>query len=505
MGTSTRSGRWRGGALAVALVVGGAACSTDDDAGAADGGTAAPGAGSAGSAGTDDWDREAPAGAAIDPAEDARSTFGLDVDTGSYTRARAFVLDGFLPDPAEVRTEEFVNHFDQAYEPPATGIDVHLDGTAVPFLGGTGARVVRVGLQGAEVADADRPDATLTFVIDVSGSMADADKLGAAQEALRALVGSLRPTDRVGIVVYSDDTRELLAHTAVDDGATILGAIDDLAPEGSTNAEAGLALGYQLARARFDADRLNRVVLLSDGVANVGSTGPDAILATIGQAASEGIDLVTVGFGLGDYDDVLMEQLADRGDGFHAYVDGPSEAQRLFVHDLTGTLTVVAREARVQVAFDPDQVAGYRLLGYENRAIADDDFRDDAVDGGEVGAGHSVTALYEVLPREGGGASGGTPMVSATVRYLDPATGQPVERTAGLAAGDMSGSLLDAGSHLHLDVLVAAYAEALRAGPWGDAISLAGVAANAAAVAERLDDPDVTEFAALVARAAALS
>jgi Ca-activated chloride channel family protein len=489
-----------------ALALGACGAGSDEDAGSADG--------SSDRTVAEEWAPMAEAVAAegsgaplanpvVTTSEDPLSTFGLDVDTGSYTRAREFVLGGFLPDPVEVRTEEFVNYFEPGYEPPAEGLAVHVDGTTVPFLGGGGARVVRVGVQGATPADEARPDATLTFVIDVSGSMAEGGKLESAKAALRSLVGALRPTDRVGIVVYSDATREVLAHEPVAEAATILAVIDDLQPEGSTNAEAGLALGYEQARLRYDPERLNRVVLLSDGVANVGNTGPDAILATIGQAAGEGIDLVTVGFGAGDFQDQLMEQLADRGDGFYAYVDGPAEAERLFVHDLTGSLQVVAREARVQVAFDPAQVETYRLLGYENRAIADDDFRDDSVDGGEVGAGHSVTALYEVVLTEDA-TGAGEPLVTASVRYLDPETGEPVERTADLAGRDVAPSLEDAGARLQLSVLVAAYAESLRGGPWGDAISIDGVAANVEAVASRLDDPEVTELATLVAAAAEL-
>lgn len=483
-----------------------AGCSVDSDdssetAGADGGGTAA--AGEAGYA-TEQGAASGGIAAPVAADADAVSTFGLDVDSGSYSLARAFVRDGLLPDPSTVRTEEFVNYFQQGYEPPADGIDVHIDGTTVPFLEEPGARVVRVGVQAADVDDASRPDAVLTFVIDVSGSMGEGGKLEAVKEALHALVGALRASDRVGVVVYSDDTRQVLPHTPVREADAILAAVDSLGPEGATNAEAGLRLGYDVARENAREGALNRVVLLSDGVANVGSTGPEAILATIGQATADGIDLVTVGFGLGSYRDSLMEQLADQGDGFYAYVDGPREAERLFVHDLTGTLQVVAREARVQVTFDPEQVATYRLLGYENRAIADEDFRDDSVDAGEVGAGHSVTALYEVVLREAG-TSSDAPLVTATVRYLDPTDSQPVERTARVTTADLDGSLTESSPTLHLDVLVAAFAEALRGGPWVSQLSLSGVASNAAALAGRTDDPEVTEFAELVGLAAQLS
>ena len=442
---------------------------------------------------------------AVDTEVDNRSTFAIDVDTGSYTLARAFVRDGLLPDPAGVRTEEFVNYFDPGYPPPADGIAVRVDGTAVAFLGEPGARIVRVGLAAAEVDRSARPDAMLTFVIDVSGSMEEGGRLETVKQALTAMVGELRPTDQVGIVVYSDDTREVLPHTPVQDQPTILAAIKALQPEGSTNAEAGLRLGYQRARAQFTEGAINRVVLASDGVANVGQTGPDAILATIREAAGKGIDLVTVGVGLHGYNDALMEQLADDGDGFYAYVDGPREAERLFVQDLTGTLTVVARDAKVQVSFDPAQVATHRLVGYENRAIDDDAFRDDNVDGGEVGAGHTVTALYEVVLREGPADATG-PLATATVRYVDPATKAAVERSAQLHRGDLAAGLKEADPGLHLDVLVAAYAEALRDGPWKKTMPLDAVATNARALPEAIrQDPDVVEFAELVGAAASLA
>jgi Ca-activated chloride channel family protein len=440
----------------------------------------------------------------VDASSDNLSTFAIDVDTGSYTLARAFVRDGFLPDPVGVRTEEFVNYFDQGFEAPEDGVAVHVAGTAVPFLGSPGTRVVRVGVQSASLDQDSRDDAVLTFVIDVSGSMGEGDRLETVKESLRTMVRELRPTDEVGIIVYSDDTRVVLPHTSVAESEDIVEAIDSLRPEGSTNAEAGLLLGYETARANFRDDALNRVVLASDGVANVGETGPEKILARVSEAAGDGIDLVTVGVGVGNYDDVLMEQLADQGDGFYAYVDGPKEAERLFAQNLTSTLQVAARDAKVQVEFDPAQVTTYRLLGYENRNIADDEFRDDLVDGGEVGAGHSATALYEVVLNEGSGST--DPLAVATVRYRDPATGEAVERIARIERAEIVAELAAASPRLHLDVLVAAYAEALRGGPWSASLSLDGVARNVSTLNETLgDDPDVIEFAELVAQAAVLA
>jgi len=431
-----------------------------------------------------------------DTADDALSTFAMDVDTGSYTLTRGSLAAGVVPDPATVRTEEFVNSLGQDYEQPADGpFAVTVDATAAPFLQ-PGARVVRVGIQGRSVEDEDRRDANLTFVIDISGSMADPGKLEVVRPALHALVESLRSTDRVGIVVYSDETRVVLDSTPVSERRTIDTAIDGLLPEGSTSVEAGLRLGYEQAQRGFDSERVNRVVLLSDGVANVGATGPEQILQVIDDSARQGIDLVTVGFGLGDYNDTLMEQLADRGDGFYAYVDSEREAVRLFSHDLTGTLQTIAREAKVQVEFNPAVVRSYRLVGFENRQVADADFRNDAVDGGEIGAGHTVTALYEVALQEGAGSDEW--LARATVRWLHPDTAAPSETGTDLQVGAIADRLGDAPLRLQQDVYVAAFAENMRGGGWDDLLSLEAIAANLHDLADRTEDPAVAEAAGLV-------
>jgi len=443
----------------------------------------------------------------VDTAEDNLSTFALDVDTGAYAVTRNHLNEGFLPDAAAVRTEEFVNYFPQDYEAPEDGIGVHVDGTSVPFLDDASRRVVRVGLQAAVVADEDRPPAVLTFVIDTSGSMGDAGKMEVVREALGRLVDSLGPDDQVGIVTYSNEAEVRLEPTPVEDDGAIRDVIGGLRPLDSTNAEAGLRLGYEQAVEHRRDDGINRVILLSDGVANVGQTDPATLAAEIQEAADDGIQLVTVGVGMGTYNDVLMEQLADDGDGFYAYVDTLREAERLFVNDLTGTLQVVGREAKVQVAFDPEAVVSYRLLGFENRQVEDDQFRDDAVDGGEVGAGHSVTALYEIELPEGGDVAGDTPLLTADVRWIDPDTDQPDERSATLTAEDLAESFDQAPVRLRQDILVAAFAETLRDAPWSDQVSLRNVADNAAALAsnEDLSDDIVTEFVALTATAADLA
>jgi Ca-activated chloride channel family protein len=437
-------------------------------------------------------------------ADDDQSTFALDVDTGSYTITRNYLNDGFLPEAAAVRTEEFVNYFPQDYEPPEDGIGVHVDGTPVPFLDDSSRQVVRVGLQAATVAPDDRPPAVLTFVVDTSGSMGDEGKIDVVREALGRLVDSLRPDDQVGIVTYSNEAELRLEPTPVQDEDAILDVIAGLAPLDSTNAEAGLRLGYEQARAHQQEEGINRVILLSDGVANVGQTDPGPLASEIQEAAGDGIQLVTVGVGMGTYNDVLMEQLADDGDGFYAYVDTVREAERLFVNDLTGTLQVVAREAKVQVTFDPEAVVSYRLLGFENRQVEDDQFRDDTVDGGEVGAGHSVTALYEIVLPEGGASASDAALLTAEVRWIDPDTDQPVERSAELTADELADSFDQAPDRLRQDILVAAFAESLRSAPWSEQVSLRNIADNAVTLGALPDDV-VAEFVALTNTAADLT
>jgi len=256
----------------------------------------------------------------IDTEDDRYSTFAVDVDTASYTVMRRVIGDGYLPDRDSVRVEEYVNFFDQAYAPPSrNAFAIHIDGSRSPYA--DNYHLVRVGLQGYVVPDEERSDVVLTFVIDVSGSMDMENRLELVKESLALLVDELRPTDKVGIVVYGSGARVVLDHTPVREGRTIRRAIRSLQPEGATNAEAGLVKAYRLASRAFDPGAVNRVILCSDGVANVGRTGPESILERIREYADDDIYLTTVGFGMGNYNDVLMEQLADNGDGFYAYVD----------------------------------------------------------------------------------------------------------------------------------------------------------------------------------------
>jgi Ca-activated chloride channel family protein len=440
----------------------------------------------------------------IDTEDDTLSTFALDVDTGSYTIARRYVQDGNLPPEDAVRVEEFVNYFDQAYPYPPEGqaFGIYVDGAPTPYGETERYQMVRIGIQGYAVAPEARKDVSLTFVIDVSGSMDRENRLGLVKRSLELLVGQLRPSDSVGIVVYGSDARAVLEPTGGADKETILQAIYALQPEGSTNAEAGLRLGYQRANAAFKPGGINRVILCSDGVANVGSTGAESIWDVIEGYASEGITLTAVGFGLGNYNDVLMEQLADNGDGFYAYVDTLKEAERLFVQNLTSTLQAIALDAKVQVEFNPEVVARYRLVGFENRAIADEDFRDDTVDAGAVGAGHSVTALYEIkLHPEAGGR-----IATVYLRWQDPESGDVSEISHDLSSDDLAASFTAASPNFQWAVVVSEYAEVLRGSYWAQDSTLAGVLEEAERVAELLPgDPDVAELVELVRQAAAIA
>ena len=434
----------------------------------------------------------------IDTANDHLSTFAMDVDTASYTVARRFIRDGYLPDPDSIRVEEFVNYFDQGYEPPVEGaFAIHVDGAPSPF-GGDNVWLMRVGLEGRTSGIEEPKDVSLVFVIDVSGSMARENRLWLVKEALRMLVDELRPVDQVGIVAYGSSARIVLEPTSGRDKSTILDAIYSLEPGGSTNAEQGLRMGYQMAAQMMRPGETTRVVLLSDGVANVGLTEAEAILTEVRGYVDAGIELSTIGVGMGNFNDVLLERLANDGNGNYYYVDHLEQAKRVFVRDLRGMLHVIAKDAKVQVDFNPAVVSSYRLLGYDNRSVADEEFRNEAVDAGEVGLGHNVTALYEVrFHRQVEGR-----VATVYVRYQDPGNGDIREIGRAVHGSDFSSPLSAASPWLQLDAAVAEYAEILRGSYWAQGSSLREVRILAERVYELMpDEPDVAEFLDLVSGA----
>jgi len=437
----------------------------------------------------------------VEADEDNRSTFALDVDTGAYTVARRWLDEGVMPDPASVRVEEFVNAFDYGYRPPSDGLSLQVDGAPSPFDDDN--VLVRIGVQAEVVDDDDREDAALTFVVDTSGSMDRDDRLGLVKQSLEELVRELRDDDTVAIVVYGSDSTIVLEPTEVRNDDEIFDAIDDLRPGGSTNMEAGLLSGYRLAEEAFVEGGINRVILASDGVANVGLTDADGLTREITDRAIGGIQLVTVGFGMGNFNDTLMEQLADQGNGFYAYVDNRDEAEELFEKELVDNLTPIARDAKIQVEFDADVVDEYRLIGFENRGVLDRDFRNDDVDAGELNSGHTVTAIYEIDLRRGTDDRDDIGVV--TLRWFPADGGAAVEIDERIEVGDLEDDWRDTDADLRLATIVTVWAELLRQSPYADDLSFSDVADEAERLDDELETEESRELADLTERSAELS
>ncbi|MCB1041931.1 MAG: von Willebrand factor type A domain-containing protein [Acidobacteria bacterium] len=326
------------------------------------------------------------------------STFSIDVDTASFSNVRRFLDDDELPPEGAVRVEEMVNYFDYLYPLPARSetFGVSIDVTSVPWH--PSHRLARIGLKGFELDPEQRPATNLVFLIDVSGSMYDEEKLPLVRYALRQLTQQLRPEDSVAVVVYAGSSGVVLQPTRGSAKTDILACLDRLQAGGSTNGGEGIEAAYALAQSAFIEGGINRVVLATDGDFNVGMTSESELLKLIEAKAKTGVFLTVLGFGMGDYNDETLEMLADKGNGFYAYIDSESEADRVLVHRLMSSLVTIAKDVKIQVEFNPKEVSAYRLIGYENRMLEDQDFNDDTKDAGEVGAGHCVTALYEIVP-----------------------------------------------------------------------------------------------------------
>ncbi len=456
--------------------------------------------------------------------DDSLSTFALDVDNASWTVASSYLNRGLLPPRDAIRVEEFVNAFDARW-PRQTDetFAIHTEGAHSRF--GPGYRLLRIGLVGRDIPDDERKPANLVFVIDISGSMSGGNRLGQVKHSLHILLDELREGDKVGIVVYGSRGEVKLPLTDVSRREVIGAAIDALQTGGSTNAAEGLELGYRLARENYDAAKLNRLVLCSDGVANTGrSTEAGGILDIVRRASDEGITLSTIGFGMGNYNDVMMEKLANQGDGNYFYIDTPQEGERVFRENLTGLLQTIAREAKVQVAFNGAVVQRWRLLGYENRDVADEDFRNDQVDAGEVGAGHQVTALYELKLRQpadrevvaDGNTASPLPAPALRVgtvrlRWEAPAhdtehAGQVTEIEQPFLLNQFDGSFGDSSPGMRVQTVVAEFAELLRHSYWAKGHSLAELVPVADALTHELaGDEQVSELARLIRRAADLT
>jgi len=435
----------------------------------------------------------------VDAAKDHLSTFAADVDTASYTIARRKLNQGALPPAAAVRVEEFVNYFKYDYATPGEGgapFAVSVDAAPSPF--NAGRQIVRVGVATRAKSVAERKRANLVFLVDVSGSMQSPDKLDLAKRSLRILVDNLKDGDTVAMVTYAGSTRVVLEPTGLDRKADILAAIEDLTAGGSTAMASGVELAYRQAMKGKQPDAISRVIVVSDGDANVGSTSHEEILRTIQSKVKEGVTLSTIGFGMGNYKDDTMEQLADKGNGNNFYIDSLSQAKRVFQEQLGSTLEVVAKDVKLQVDWNQDLVSRYRLVGYENRDIADADFRDDKVDAGEIGAGHQVTAIYEI---ELASKAPVTPGLIATVRvrHKAPKGETATEAAFPLTSDKLAASFDGAPTDLRFAFSVAAFADVLRGAEDAEHWNLAAIRAIANTAAGT--DADRKELVGLIDRA----
>jgi Ca-activated chloride channel family protein len=339
--------------------------------------------------------------------EEPVSTFSIDVDTASYSFVRASLNQNVLPQQAAVRTEEMVNYFPYDYASPRSAAQPFSSNVAVfPSPWSEGRKLVRIGIKGYAVARSERPPANLVFLIDTSGSMRAPNRLPLVQQSLTMLLDQLRPEDRVAIVAYAGSAGTVLEPTPVSRKAEIQAAIQRLGAGGSTAGAEGIRQAYALAERNFDPKSVNRVILATDGDFNVGITDPEALKGFVEREREKGVFLSVLGFGMGNYNDALMQMLAQNGNGAAAYIDTVAEARKTLVDEATSTLFPIAKDVKIQVEFNPATVAEYRLVGYETRMLAREDFDNDTVDAGEVGSGQSVTALYEIVPVGGARAIG---------------------------------------------------------------------------------------------------
>jgi Ca-activated chloride channel family protein len=435
----------------------------------------------------------------IDTDEENVSSFGLDVDTAAYALARESLRRAEEPDPSEIRVEEFVNYFDYRYDKPRDqDFAIHTEIAPAPHR--AGYHVLRIGLQAKDVDIEEREPADLVFVVDVSSSMDKNGRLDLIKNGLRMLTERLLKGDRIAIVAYGYRARVVLDLTQGDRRAEILTAIDRIQPEGATNLDAGLARAYELLAENARESASRRVVLCSDGVANTGQTTANAIVQRVEGAASRGLTLSAVGLGLREYNDALMEQLARVGHGSYAYVDRLEEARRVFTENLVGSLLVVATSPRLQVEFDRTAVARFRLMGYETGTVGEESFDSDRPAPGELGSGHSTTALYEIQLRPGGAETIG----SVRLRYRT-VEGTPRSQEITLRTANVRSTFAEASESTQLAVVAATFAEKLRANHWVEGFSWTDLEAlyNALPQGLRLR-PDVAELGDMIEAAASI-
>ena len=430
-------------------------------------------------------------------AEEPVSTFSVDVDTVSYANVRRLLMQGALPPMDAVRAEEMINYFDYDYALPENRDTPFAVTTEVaPSPWNADSYLVQIGIQGYEIDDSERPAANLVFLLDVSGSMDDPAKLPLLVNALKMMVNQLSAKDHVSIVVYAGAAGVVLEPTAGDNKMAIVGALSQLSAGGSTAGGEGIQLAYALAQQHYNPKGINRVILATDGDFNVGVTDFEMLKDMVERYRETGIELTTLGFGGGNYNEALLEQLADYGNGNAFYIDTLNEARKVLVEELSSTLYTIAKDVKIQVEFNPAVVAEYRLIGYENRQLKTEDFKNDKVDAGDIGAGHTVTAIYEVVlvgsagthidPLRYGGeaANAGDPDAAEfaylKLRYKLPGEDSSTLMEIPLLRADLAGSSLQAASaDFKFAAAVAGFAQLLRGGTYmgdfdyGDVIALA--------------------------------
>ncbi|HVI01465.1 MAG TPA: VWA domain-containing protein [Enhygromyxa sp.] len=411
----------------------------------------------------------------VSTADAAISTFAIDVDTASYSNIRRFLNDGVQPPADAVRIEELVNYFNYDYPSPTGEVPFSVTSEIADCPWNSEARLVHIGLQARDLASDQVPARNLVFLLDVSGSMESPDKLPLLRRAMKLMVEGLDADDRVAIVVYAGAAGVVLDPTSGADQQSIMAALDRLQAGGSTNGGAGIERAYALARENFKPGAINRVILATDGDFNVGTTSQSDLERLIERERESGVFLSVLGLGTGNLQDSTMEMLADKGNGNYAYLDSIAEARKVLVEEAGGTLVTVAKDVKIQVEFDPKRVASYRLIGYENRLLDQRDFEDDRKDAGEIGAGHSVTAMYEIVLADQAVPS--EPVAELRLRYKQPSGDQSELITFPIV--DPGTKLADSSSDFRFAAAVAEFGMLLRESPnrgsasWANAKALA--------------------------------
>ncbi len=426
-------------------------------------------------------------------AEDPVSTFSIDVDTGAYANVRRMINSGQLPPHDAVRAEEFINYFSYDYH---NSEDKHLPFAVArelaPSPWNPDNYLLHIGIKAQDIKQEMLPDANLVFLVDVSGSMQSANKLGLLKSSLKLLTKRLTAKDKVSIVVYAGASGVVLSPTAGNQTAAIDVALDQLAAGGSTNGGAGIKLAYSIAEQAFIPGGINRVILATDGDFNVGTVNHEQLVNLIEEKRKTGISLSTLGFGAGNYNDHLMEQLADKGNGNYAYIDTMNEAQKVLVDEMSSTLLTVARDVKIQIEFNPDNVSEYRLIGFENRQLKREDFNNDKIDAGEIGAGHTVTAIYELKlndgrpgmvdplryqhqPEDTAGRVQSGELAFLKIRYKQPDADDSRLLTWAINSNEIKKDISLASDNFRFAAAVAAFAQQLRGGKFLGDFTYAGI------------------------------